>query len=80
MSTKNKHKDQKRHRKLVTKQIVADVVGCGVSTVKQVLSPVPTRNPDTDLGQRIEIADALLEEKFEQAITDVKKIVHKTNK
>jgi len=77
MSDKNKHKNQKRHKKLVTRALVAEVVGCGERTVKKVLGPVPQRNRDTDLGQRIEIADILLEEKFEKAVNEVKAIVRK---
>lgn len=72
---KSRHKKLKRPKKRVTQTLIAEVVDCSVGMVNDVLKG--RRNNDTDLGTRIELADILLEEKVEQAIIDVKKVVKK---
>lgn len=75
MSNKNANKKIKRPKKIITKAVIADVVGCSLSTVKKVTTG--GRSADTDLGTRIELADGLLEEGVNKVIADVKKIVRK---
>lgn len=75
MSNKNRNKKINRHKKRVSKKLVAEVVGCSTTMVSDVMNG--NRNADTDLGTRIELADVLLEEGVNKVIADVKKIVHK---
>lgn len=79
-SKKSKVKNKSpKNGKRVPRKWIAEVVGCAPVTVGQVLDTKRLKGT-SDLATRIELADVLLDEKVEQAITDVKKIVHKTNK
>ena len=73
MSNKNKDNKTKGTKKRVSSTVVAEVVGCGVSTVSMVLRG--QRNADTPLGQTIEVADMLLEEGYNKLINEVKMVV-----
>lgn len=75
MSNKSKEIKNNRPKKWVSRTMIAHVVGCGNSTVSSIFNG--KRNPDTDLAQRIEVAEMLLSEGVEKAIEDVKKIVKK---
>jgi len=71
MSSKNRQEKTKSPKKRVSSSVVAEVVGCAPCTVTQVLSGV--RNSDTELGQKIQIANMVLEEGIESVIVKAKK-------
>jgi hypothetical protein len=71
-SIKKKTKNPKTE-KLVSSEMVAGVVGCSSSMVRQVRSG--DRSQDTDLGQTIMVADILLEEGTNKLIQEVKRII-----
>lgn len=57
----------------MTPHLVSEAVGCSTSLVRQVRSG--ERSGDTPTGQRIEIADMLLEEGLDKLVLEVKRIV-----
>lgn len=73
MSNKNRDNKTKGAKKRVPSTVVAEVVGCGVSTVSMVLNG--KRNADTRVGQNIEVANMLLEEGFDKLVNEVKRVV-----
>lgn len=73
MSNKNKVKKPNRPKKRVSPSLIAEVVGCSGSLVRQVISG--DRSNETSMGQRIEIADMLLEEGLNKLVTEVKRVV-----
>lgn len=52
---------------------IADTVGCSESMVKQVRNG--QRNKDTSLGQKIEVAEILLEDGRNKLLAEVKRIL-----
>jgi len=73
MVHKSKEDKTKGTKKRVSSTVVAEVVGCGKSTVTMVLKG--QRNPNTNTGQRIEVANMLLEEGMDKLVNEVKRIV-----
>lgn len=59
--------------KVVTTDLIAEVVGCSKETVKKVRSG--KRNADTDLGQSIQISEMLLKEGFTKLVDEVKRVI-----
>ena len=73
----NKAFNSKRHRKnpkKVSNETIAEAVGASESTVKAIRNG--RRSAETDLGQRIQIADMLFEEGQNKLLEEVKRIVH----
>lgn len=58
---------------VVSHGMIAEAVGCSPNTVKAVRNG--QRNKDTDLGQRIEVAELLLVEGQNKLIQEVKRVV-----
>lgn len=73
MRNKSKDKKAKVTKKRVSTSLLAEVVECSDRMVRMVRSDA--RNADTTTGQKIEVADMLLEEGLNKLITEVKKIV-----
>ena len=69
-STTKKTKCPKTQSKRIPHWMVAEVVGCSLSMVKAVRNN--QRSNETALGQRIEVAEILLQDKL---INEVKKLV-----
>lgn len=73
---------QKRHRKKSNKQIsskvIAKVAGVSEHTAKSVLSG--RRNENTDAGQRVILADSLLNEQWNGMVKAVTQILNKSGK
>ena len=79
MSTKDKNKKSIRpkNNKVVWRppaKVVAEVVGCGETTVRAVRRG--DRPDETDLGKSITLADELLEKGTNLLIEEVKKVVN----
>ncbi|PZP39453.1 MAG: hypothetical protein DI598_19955 [Pseudopedobacter saltans] len=75
MSNKSKEIKNKCPKNWVSRTMIAHVIGCGKTTVSAVFNG--KRSSDTDLAQRIEVAEMLLSEGVEKVIDDVRKVVKK---
>ena len=70
LSHKSINKKSKGPKKRVYSSLVAEVVNCSPSTVRQVLAG--SRSRDTELGKTIVAANILLEQGMEKLILEVK--------
>lgn len=70
MKAKNIAEKTKSPKKRVSTRVIAEVVGCAPCTVTQVQTGI--RSPFSKTGQKIEVAQMLLEEGFENVIIKTK--------
>ena len=73
MSNKSKGKKEKVAKKRVSTSLISECVSCSGVMVRMVRRG--DRNADTDLGQKIEVAEMLLEEGINQLVVNVKKAI-----
>ena len=67
----------KKRIKRTNSRIIAEVVGCSSSTVRQVANG--DRSAETSLGQRIAVATMILEDGIEGIIINAKKTLQNAN-
>lgn len=72
MEHKNETSNFSPEKTMVTPAIVAAVVGCSPVMVRKVLTG--QRNQDTDLAQRVQIADTLLKEGVNKLLMEVNRV------
>jgi 2'-5' RNA ligase len=72
-NTVKKSKCPKKHKPRVAHKTIAYVVNCSPNTVKAIRND--QRNTQTDLGQRIELAEILIEEGQNKLLEKVKELV-----
>ncbi len=73
LSPKSINKKSKRPKKRIYSSLVAEVVSCSSSTVRQVLAG--SRSQNTELGKTIVAVNILLEQGMEKLILEVKTLI-----
>lgn len=72
-NNRNKSNRPKNSRIKIPRKWIAETVGCSENTVKAVQNG--QRSKETDLGQKIEVAEILLEDGINPLLAEVKRIV-----
>lgn len=73
MANKTKGKTKKVAKKRVSTSLISECVECSPIMVRKVQNG--ERSADTELGQKIEVAEMLLEEGLSGLVTNVKKAI-----